>query len=119
MTVYRAIVSVTFTDRDIREMAEAMDVEFERLANDPLSLVSGELDNLSLGSTWVEQLFEDGRPTMFRLSSGDINVEIGPHDLEDPDDEDDDEEDFDEDEKSSEEGDDEQEGNKEDTDHDD
>ena len=76
MTNYRAIVSITFDDDDLSEVAEAFGLDSNP---DALEMLNGSLDNLELGSGWVEQLFADGRPTIGRLSGG-IMVEISEHD---------------------------------------
>lgn len=75
MTKYRAIVSIEFDDEDLENLALQIG------ANGPIPpdlAIDGELDNLSFGSTWTEQLFRDGEPTIARLSGG-IQVEINPH----------------------------------------
>jgi len=76
MTTYRAIVSVTFDDDDLQELADNLGINAARL--DPLEAINGSLDNIDLGSAWVEQLFKDGKPTVIRLSGG-ITVEINDH----------------------------------------
>lgn len=78
MTKYRAIVSITFDTDDLEEAAESFGVDVDRL--DPSETLNGYLDNLGLGYAWVEQMFEDGRPTIGRLSGG-ITVEINEHEL--------------------------------------
>lgn len=79
MTQYRAIVSITFEDDDLQELAEALGVPVDRL--DPHESLWGSLDILELGSGWVEQFFVDGEPTIARLSGG-IAVEVNPHEVE-------------------------------------
>lgn len=41
--------------------------------------LNGALDNLPFGSSWIEQIFEDGKPIIRRLSGG-IMVEVNDHD---------------------------------------
>ena len=76
MTLYRAIVSITFDDDDLQEFANAIGIEVDRLK--PHETLDGCLDNLEIGSPWVEQFFVDGQPTIARLSGG-IQVEINEH----------------------------------------
>ena len=76
MTTYRAIVSIAFDDDDLKELAENLYIDPDDL--DPDNAINGELDSMSFGSHWVEQLFEDGKPTIRRLSGG-IMVEVNPH----------------------------------------
>lgn len=78
MTKYRAIVSITFNDDDLEEMAGNIGVEPDLLLRDPGSTLDGCLDNLEFGSAWIEQLFRDGEPTIVRLSGG-IQVEVNEH----------------------------------------
>jgi hypothetical protein len=74
MSKYRAIVSITFDDDDLKELAE--NIGFYS-SNDygADDMLQGELDNLGLGSTWVEQIFKDGKPMIRRLSGG-MMVEV-------------------------------------------
>ena len=76
MSKYRAIVSITFDDDDLQYLAEALDIDN---INDPQEALNGSLDNLDLGSGWLEQFYVDGEPQIFRLSSG-IQVEVSDHD---------------------------------------
>lgn len=78
MTTYRAIVSITFDDEDLAELAGIFGVEPDRM--DPQASLDGALDNLELGSGWVEQFFCDGEPAIFRASGG-MMVEVNEHDL--------------------------------------
>lgn len=75
MVKYRAIVSVTFDDEDLAQLAKLLDVEPNL---DPLQTLDATLDNLELGSGWIEQLFANGRPMMLRVSGG-IMVEVNEH----------------------------------------
>ena len=75
MSKYRAIVSIEFDDDDI---SEALGGDVGRSRNiDPQDFIYGELDNLSVGGGWVEQLFVDGEASIIRLSPG-MTVEINP-----------------------------------------
>lgn len=77
MTTYRAIVSITFDDEDLSKLASAIGVGCnERL--DPTNALDGELDCMSLGTGWVEQLFIDGEPTITRV--GGMSVVVSEHD---------------------------------------
>lgn len=74
---YRAIVSITFDDDDLAELAENVGCEPDEMnASDA---IDGELSNMSFGNTWIEQLFRNGKPTIMRLSGG-IKVEVNEHD---------------------------------------
>ena len=75
MTKYRAIVSITFDDADLQEIAN----EFGVGNVDPHEALNGSLDNLDFGSGWIEQLFADGSPQICRMSGG-IDVEVDYHD---------------------------------------
>lgn len=77
MKQYRAIVSITFDDDDLKELADAIGVPSDQIRAD--DALDGSLDNLDFGSGWVEQFFVDGQPTILRLSGG-ILVEINEHD---------------------------------------
>ena len=74
MSKYRAIVSITFDDDDLKELAENIGINS---SNDygADDMLQGELDNFCLGSTWVEQIFKDGEQTIRRLSGG-MMVEV-------------------------------------------
>jgi len=76
MTQYRGIVSVTFDDEDLQELCDACGVE----SMDPYDAIQGSLDNLELGSGWLEQFFVNGSPKIGRLSGG-ISVEVNEHEL--------------------------------------
>ena len=76
MAQYRAIVSITFDGEELKDLAESLGVEPDRL--DPHQSLDGALDNLELGSAWVEQFFVDGSPTIARLSGG-IMIEVNEH----------------------------------------
>lgn len=76
MTQYRAIVSITFDDDDLEELANAHGISAGEIHAD--EALDGTLDNLDLGNGWVEQFFVNGQPTITRLSGG-IAVEINPH----------------------------------------
>lgn len=76
MTTYRAIVSVTLDEDDLQELADNIGIDVNKL--DPLEAVNGSMDNIDLGSAWVEQLFKDGKPMITRLSGG-IAVDINEH----------------------------------------
>ena len=73
MSKYRAIVSIEFDDEEVQEFAEMIGAG----SIDPDDYVSGHLDEI-FGSTWIEQLFKDGEPTIYRLSGG-IMVEVSEH----------------------------------------
>lgn len=75
MANYRAIVSITFDDDDLEQLAEECGIE--RI--DAYESINGSLDNLELGTGWLEQLFKNGNPTIHRMSGG-INVEVNDHD---------------------------------------
>jgi hypothetical protein len=76
MTAYRAIVSITFDKDDLQDLADNLGINVDKI--DPLEAITGSMDNIDLGSAWVEQLFKDGNPTITRLSGG-ISVEINEH----------------------------------------
>jgi len=76
MTQYRAIVSITFDDDDLKELADAIGVPSDQMRAD--DALDGSLDNLEFGSGWVEQFFVNGKPTITRLSGG-IAIEINEH----------------------------------------
>jgi len=71
MSKYRAIVSITFDDDDLEELAEVL--EFDN--PDAQDVLQGSLDNFVLGYPLIEQIFKDGEPTICRLSGG-IMVEV-------------------------------------------
>jgi hypothetical protein len=77
MSKYRAIVSFTFDDGDLADLAENLGIYPSRLQPD--DAINGEIDNLSFCSGWLEQLFRDGQPTIRRLTGDGISVEISPH----------------------------------------
>lgn len=77
MKKYRAIISIEFDDDDLQQLADEHDVDVSRM--DPSDVMNGELDNMSFGNHWVEQIFCDGKPTIRRLSGG-IKIEVNPHD---------------------------------------
>ncbi len=74
MSKYRAIVSITFDDDDLKDFANQIGTD----NLDASDAVNGSLDNLEFGSGWLEQLFEDGKPTIWRASGG-IKVEVNEH----------------------------------------
>ncbi|MDO8684512.1 MAG: hypothetical protein Q7N50_13650 [Armatimonadota bacterium] len=76
MTKHRAIVSITFDDDDLKEFADSVGLDQSQIDVD--ATVHGMLDNLEFGCGWLEQLFEDGSPTIGRLSYG-LLVEINTH----------------------------------------
>jgi len=71
MSKYRAIVSITFDDDDLEELAEVL--EFDN--PDAQDVLQGSLDNFVIGYPLIEQIFKDGEPTIRRLSGG-IMVEV-------------------------------------------
>lgn len=73
---YRAIVSITFDESDLIELAEQLGVDPDRM--DAMETLNASLDDLELGVGWVEQFFADGCEKMTRLSDG-ITIEINPH----------------------------------------
>lgn len=77
MANYRAIVSITFDDDDLESMAESYGIPEDRI--DANEILTGSLDNLELGSGWIEQIFKDAEPCIFRLSGG-IMIEVNEHD---------------------------------------
>ncbi len=78
MARYRAIVSITFNDEELDDLAKAIGA---RRRVEPFEALTGELDNFGLGTYWIEQVFRDREPTMVRLSGG-IQVEISDHEEE-------------------------------------
>lgn len=76
MAKYRAIVSITFDDEDLEELKDQLDV-ISHL--DPIETIRGELDNLSFGSAWIEQVFKNESPMIHILTEG-IKVTVSPHD---------------------------------------
>lgn len=78
MAQYRALVSIEFDSNDLAELCESLGID----SISPDEAITGELDNLSLGSGWVEQIFRNGEETILRLSGG-LMVEINYHDLSD------------------------------------
>jgi hypothetical protein len=75
MSKYRAIVSITFDDEDLEEMAENIGIK----SIDVDQMLQGELDNFGLGCPWIEQIFKDRNPTIRRLSKG-IMIEVSEDD---------------------------------------
>lgn len=73
---YRAIVSITFNSEDLREVTDIHGTM------DPTEVISAELDGLSIGTAFVEQVYENGEEMIYR-SSGGMMVEVSEHDLED------------------------------------
>jgi len=71
MANYRAIVSIEFDEEELEEIFGP--------GTSPSEAVNGELDNLTFGSVWVEQIFRNKKPLITRLSGG-INVEISDFD---------------------------------------
>jgi hypothetical protein len=71
MSKYRAIVSITFDDDDLDELAEV--IEFDN--PDAQDVLQGSLDNFVLGCPWIEQIFKDGKPMIRRLTKG-VMVEV-------------------------------------------
>ncbi len=76
MTKYRAIVSIEFDQEEIESFLEEIGADPE--SADPHDDLNSALDNLPFGSAWIEQIFEDGKPTIQRLSGG-IMVEVNDH----------------------------------------
>ena len=74
MINYRAIVSITFDSEDLQDFADSLGINGVA----PDEALDGMLDNLEFGSGWTEQIFQDGHPTIARLSDG-IIVEINEH----------------------------------------
>jgi hypothetical protein len=77
MAKFRAIVSIEFDDEDLASLSEHLGIEPARL--DPSEAINGVMDNSSFGNSWIEQIFQDGRATLTRISGG-ILTEIDPHD---------------------------------------
>jgi hypothetical protein len=73
MGKYRAIVSITFDDDDLSELARRLEVHPRPI--DALDAIGGSLDNLDFGDPWVEQVYKDRRPMISRMSSG-IDVQV-------------------------------------------
>jgi hypothetical protein len=71
MDHYRAIVSIEFDDEELEEIFGP--------GTSASEAVNGELDNLTFGSGWVEQIFRNTKPLIARLSGG-INVEVSDFD---------------------------------------
>lgn len=76
MAKYRAIVSIEFDSDDLEQFAEQNGFRSDDI--DPMEFIGGEMDNLSVGSGWIEQMFVNGRPQITRLSGG-IDVQINEH----------------------------------------
>lgn len=74
MAKFRAIVSIQFDTDDLRDIAK----HYGSDRIDAFEAINGEMDNLSFGCAHVEQLFQEGEPTIHRLSGG-MNVEINEH----------------------------------------
>ena len=74
MANYRAIVSIMFDSEDLQDFADSLGIN----GVNPDEALDGMLDNLEFGSGWTEQIFQDGTPTIVRLTNG-IMVEISPH----------------------------------------
>ena len=68
MPKYRAIVSIIFDEDDLEDMADEMGIDAEDV--DIHQAISGDLDSLSIGCPWIEQIFVDREPTIHRLSGG-------------------------------------------------
>lgn len=86
MARFRAIVSIEFDDEDLKSFAESLGIDII----DPDEAIQGELDNFGIGTGWVEQLYRNGRPTMYRTGADGIEVTINDHDLDGFEDADDD-----------------------------
>lgn len=71
MAHYRAIVSIEFDDEELEDIFGP--------GTSPSEAVNGEIDNLTFGSGWVEQIFRNKKPLIARLSGG-VNVEISDFD---------------------------------------
>lgn len=74
---YRAIVSIEFTSEDLQEYVDLLGVD----EMDPMEAVTAELDNMSLGTGWLEQAFRDGIPMISRMTAGGLEITINDHDL--------------------------------------
>jgi hypothetical protein len=71
MDHYRAIVSIEFDDEELEDIFGP--------GTSASEAVNGELDNLTFGSGWVEQIFRNKKPLIAQLSGG-ISVEISDFD---------------------------------------
>lgn len=78
MSKYRAIVSIEFDQDDLDELCGMAGIDSGSI--DPSDAISGCMDDLPFGYAWIEQLYQDGRETILRLSDG-ISVDISSHEL--------------------------------------
>lgn len=76
MSKYRAIVSITFDEKDLERLAKALCVHVKSV--DAMDAVNSNLDNLSVGIGRLEQLFVKGKPTIDNLSD-ELLIAITPH----------------------------------------
>jgi hypothetical protein len=67
MAKYRAIVSIEFDGEDLKELASSLGCTREISPDEGLQ---GELDNLTFGTAWIEQIYQDGEPLIRRLTTG-------------------------------------------------
>lgn len=52
---YKATVTIEFDDEDLEQLDESLDANGHYQEN-PMDALNGALDNLALGSGWIEQL---------------------------------------------------------------
>ncbi len=72
MKRYRAIVSIEFTDEDLQEFS---DIHGD---NDPAEAILAELDGMSFGKAFIEQMYANGEETIELEQSG-VMLEIRDH----------------------------------------
>lgn len=78
MAKYRALVSIEFDDEDLTEFGETIGIPTGK--SNASETISACMDDLPLGSSWLEQFFIDGKAQMYRIGDG-LEVIINEHDL--------------------------------------